>query len=280
MARSPQKKPTPSAAMRSPKRASPVAEVGPRSPLIGRSFGEDDLTKLGEKTGKTSNKYDNSSSSMSVFHRVFNRRTAVILVAGVAVAVAAAGRAGALSSDNGFSGLFVVGDKANKGSALKSTKSTAKTSKDNKIKSRKKRRLDSKSRSKTKSAVKSSAKAGNTASVETEEIVDDASVSPARSGSKASASKSSKSKESASRSADDEKKGEEEAGGEQEENGEEEDGEEEEEEDKPPAYKPSVDARNAAVSSFAFLSFLLLLGKTLRVLVKPLRDLFLPSSVG
>ncbi|CAD7960928.1 unnamed protein product [Amoebophrya sp. A120] len=42
---------------------------------------------------------------------------------------------------------------------------------------------------------------------------------------------------------------------------------------------PSLDLKNAPISSFAFLSLLLLCGKVLRVLIKPLRDLYLPSSV-
>ncbi|CAD7975766.1 unnamed protein product [Amoebophrya sp. A25] len=41
----------------------------------------------------------------------------------------------------------------------------------------------------------------------------------------------------------------------------------------------SLDLKNAPISSFAFLSLLLLCGKCLRVMIKPLRDLYLPSSV-
>jgi Na+/glutamate symporter len=41
----------------------------------------------------------------------------------------------------------------------------------------------------------------------------------------------------------------------------------------------SPNMANAAISSFAYLSLLLLLGKTLRVKIKLIRDLYLPSSV-
>lgn len=44
-------------------------------------------------------------------------------------------------------------------------------------------------------------------------------------------------------------------------------------------FSESIDWKNTPVTSFAILSVLLLIGKALRILIKPLRDLYLPSSV-